>query len=460
MTKYLFVLIAILFVGCNNNDSNEDIRSSATADEVSITIYNDDLGVVNEKRTIELRKGISDVHIRDVPSQINPSSVKIDLNGTILEQNYRYDLANQYSLLQHFIDKKVKLVGDKVIEGTLISAMHNSIVIKQEDKGLTILPSLEGYNISLDYMPENLITKPTLVWKVKSGGQLKAEANFTYQTGGMGWKAEYVATLNKDDNKLDLNAWVNITNNSGGSFKNAKVKLMAGNINRASSYGDGSITEAMLSPNISYEIEADTQLITEKSFFEYHVYELANKSDILQNEDKQIGLFNASDIKVEKIFTYNSTGYNRENKKPSITVEFKNAKDNNVGMPLPKGIVRIYKNDGEAVELIGEDNLDHTPKNEEVELKIGEAFDITIDEKILSSKYLNDKIRESEYEVTIHNSKEEDVTVEVNRNLNGNWTVIDKNVDYKKENANKITFKVNVTKEKKKTLTYKVRFVY
>jgi hypothetical protein len=455
------MLFTILFISCNSNDSSEAIKTSHNADEVSITVYNDDLGVVSEKRTIALKKGVSDVQIRDVPSRINPSSVKIKLDGTVIEQNYRYDLANQYSLLQHFIDKKVKLIGDKVIEGTLISAMHNSVVIKQEDKGLTILPSLEGYNISLDYLPENLITKPTLIWKVKSGGGYNSIANLTYQTGGMGWKAEYVATLNKDDNKLDLNAWVNIKNNSGGSYKNAKIKLMAGEVNRAvpevlTAGGDliGMYPDAMIAGNKFKE------LVTEKSFFEYHVYELAHKSDILQNEDKQIGLFNASDINVLKKFTYFSSGNNREKEKPSITVEFKNAEENNVGMPLPTGIVRIYKNDGESIELVGEDNLIHTPKNEEVELNIGKAFDITIDEKIVSSEYINKKTREEVYEVTIHNSKEEPVTVEVNRNLWGNWTVLEKNVDYEKENANKITFKVDVAKEKKTTLTYKVRFVY
>ncbi len=424
--------------------------------EVAVTIYNSDLGVVKETREIELKSGINDVLIRDVPSQINPSSVKINLDGSVIEQNYRYDLANSYSLMQHFIDKKISLVGGKVIEGTLVSATHNSVVVKTGGGGLTILPSLEGYNISLDYMPENLLTKPTLVWKVKSNSSGKKEAGLTYQTGGMSWKAEYVATLNKDNNRLDLNAWVNITNNSGGSFKNAKVKLIAGDINRVNTYNGGGVD---YESRMYTKSMASDDLVSEKSFFEYHIYELANKSDLLQNEDKQIGLFNASDIKVEKKFIYNSNGSNLENRKPLVSVEFKNANDNNLGMPLPKGIVRIYKNDGEAVELIGEDNLDHTPKNEEVELKIGDAFDITIDEKIVSSKKIADKVSEVEYEVTIHNSKEEPVTVEVNRNLWGNWTVIEKNVDYEKENANKITFKVDVAKEKKTTLTYKVRYV-
>ncbi len=425
--------------------------------EVAVTIYNSNLGVVKETREIELKSGITEVLIRDVPTEINPSSVKINLDGTVIEQNYRYDLANSYSLMQHFVDKKITLVGEKTFEGTLISASSNSVVIKDQNGGLVILPSLEGYNISLDYMPENLLTKPTLVWKVKSNGGGKKDAGLIYQTGGMSWKAEYVATLNKDDNRLDLNAWVNITNNSGGSFKDAKVKLIAGDINRASGIGYMETRDYDMAYSKSMSAEGD--LVSEKSFFEYHIYELENKSDLLQNEEKQIGLFNASDITVVKKFIYNSNGSNIENRKPSVSVEFKNAKENNLGMPLPKGIVRIYKNDGDAVELIGEDNLDHTPKNEDVELKIGDAFDITIDEKVISSTKIADKVQEIEYEVTIHNSKEEAVTVEVKRNLWGNWTVIEKNVDYEKENANKITFKVDVPKEKKKTLTYKVRYV-
>jgi len=428
--------------------------------KTSLTIYNDDLGVVNEIRPLNLKFGINEVFIDNVPSHIIPSSVRINLNASVIEQNYRYDLANSYSLMQHFIDKKITLVGEKTFIGTLISATSNSVVIKPENGGLVIIPNLDGYNISLDYMPENLITKPTLVWKVKSSIEGESEAKITYQTSGMSWKAEYVATLNEDDSRLDLNAWVNITNNSGGSFKNAKVKLIAGDISRAEGYmtpeENARYREIVLSSYSPPPIES----VIEKSFFEYHMYELANKSDLLQNEDKQIGLFNASEIKVQKKFIYNTNGSNLENRKPSVSVEFKNAKDNNLGIPLPKGIVRIYKNDGEAVELIGEDNIDHTPKNEEVELKIGDAFDITIDEKVVSSKKIADKVTEIEYEVTIHNSKEDPVTVEVNRNLWGNWTVLEKNVDYEKGNANKITFKVDVPKEKKKTLTYKVRFVY
>lgn len=426
--------------------------------DVSVTIYNSNLGVVKETRDLNLKSGINEVLIKDVPSQINPSSVKINLDGTVLEQNYRYDLANTNSLMQHFIDKKIKLIGEKLIEGTLVSATSNSVVIKRDDGGLTILPSLEGYNISLDYMPENLLTKPTLVWKVKSDNGGTKEAGLTYQTGGMSWKAEYVATLNKDDNKLGLNAWVNITNNSGGTFKDAKIKLIAGDINRAMNmYGS---MDYMGARNYAKTMEVESGLVTEKSFFEYHIYELANKTDLLQNEDKQIGLFNASNISIEKNYIYSSNGSNLENQKPAVSIEFKNSQDNNLGMPLPKGIVRIYKNDGESVELVGEDNLDHTPKNEDVDLKIGDAFDITIDEKVLSSEKISDKVREIEYELTIHNSKEEPVTVEVNRSLWGNWKVIEKSQDFEKENANKISFKVKVDKESKKTLTYKIRYVY
>jgi hypothetical protein len=447
MRKIILILIASSF-----------LAYAQERKDVAVTIYNSNLGVVKEVRGLDLKSGLNDVFIKDVPSLINPSSVKINLDGTVLEQNYRYDLANSNTLMQHFIDKKIKLMGEKLIEGTLVSATSNSVVIKREDGGLTILPSLEGYNISLDYMPENLLTKPTLVWKVKATKTGKQDAGISYQTGGMSWKAEYVATLNKDDNKLDLNAWVNLSNNSGGSFKNAKIKLIAGDINRANAYGQ----ENMEYPTARYKdmAMATSDLVTEKAFFEYHIYELANRTDLLQNEDKQVGLFNTSGIDVEKKFTYSSNGSNMENQKPYVSIEFKNSTDNKLGMPLPKGIVRIYKNDGEAIELVGEDNLEHTPKNEDVNLKIGEAFDITIDEKVLSSTKITDKVREIEYEVTVHNSKEEPVTVEINRNLWGNWSVIEQSQDFEKENANKITFKVAVGKEQKKTLTYKVRFVY
>lgn len=425
--------------------------------EVDVTIYNTNLGVVKETREINLKNGTQEVFIRDVPTGINTSSVKIGLDGKVIEQNYRYDLASPRSLMQHFIDKKIKLISkDATIEGTLISAAHNSIVISSNDGGLIILPSLEGYNIALDYMPEGLLTKPTLVWKVQSAKSGKQDAKLTYQTSGMSWEAEYVATLNKDDNKLDLNAWVNVSNNSGGTFKNANLKLMAGDINKAYvSAEDIYIQREMIKSAYS----PPTDMI-EKKFFEYHIYEVANKTDLLNNENKQIGMFNANDISVKKILTYNSRGSNIEKQKPSVSIEFKNSKENNLGLPIPKGIVRIYKDDGESVELVGEDNVDHTAKNEEMELMIGEAFDITIDEKVVNSRKISDKVREIEYEIEVRNSKDEDVEVEINRQLWSNWEVLSSNIDYVKENNNKISFKVKVGENDKNKLTYKIRFVY
>jgi hypothetical protein len=426
--------------------------------DVDVTIYNTNLGVVKETREINLKNGTQEVYIRDVPTGINTSSVKIGLDGKVIEQNYRYDLANPRSLMQHFIDKKIKLISkDATIEGTLISASSNSVVINSNDGGLMILPSLEGFNIALDYMPEGLLTKPTLVWKVQSSKSGKQDAKLTYQTSGMSWEAEYVATLNKDDNKLDLNAWVNVSNNSGGTFKNANLKLVAGDINRVGGREIIYQTDYLMAKNSS---AAEADLVEEKKFFEYHIYEVANKTDLLNNENKQIGMFNANGISVVKKFTYNSRGSNIEKQKPAVSIEFNNSKENNLGLPIPKGIVRIYKDDGESVELVGEDNVDHTAKNEEMELMIGEAFDITIDEKVVNSRKISDKVREIEYELEVRNSKDEDVEVEINRQLWSNWEVLSSNLDYVKENNNKISFKVKVGENDKNKLTYKIRFVY
>lgn len=447
MKKIILLLIASSF-----------LVYSQERKDVDVTIYNTNLGVVKETREINLKNGTQEVFIRDVPTGINTSSVKIGLDGKVLEQNYRYDLANPRSLMQHFIDKKIKLISkDATIEGTLISSSGNSVVINSNDGGLMILPSLEGFNIALDYMPEGLLTKPTLVWKVQSAESGKQDAKLTYQTSGMSWEAEYVATLNKDDNKLDLNAWVNVSNNSGGSFKDANLKLMAGDINKAYVSSEDVYRQREMIKS-AYSPVAD--MVEEKNFFEYHIYEVANKTDLLNNENKQIGMFNANNISVVKKFTYNSRGSFIEKQKPSVSIEFKNSKENNLGLPIPKGIVRIYKDDGESVELVGEDNVDHTAKNEEMELMIGEAFDITIDEKVVNSKKISDKVREIEYELELRNSKDEDIEVEINRQLWSNWEVLSSNIDYVKENNNKISFKVKVGENDKNKLTYKIRFVY
>lgn len=420
----------------------------------SLTIYNNDLGVVRESREFFTPEGISEIMIKDIPERIIPASVKIELDGEILEQNYRYDLASSSSLLKQYFGKTIKLVSDNdLISGKLVSFNSNQVIIQEENGGIKILPNLDGYRISLESIPENILTQPTLIWQVDSKEEKNQNANLVYQTSGISWKAEYVATINENDDRMDLNTWVNIKNNSGASYKNADLKLIAGDISRVSTNNmDYSRVSGMRF------MEKENKNFEEDKLFEYHSYDLNRKVTLLNNEDKQISLFNASDIKIEKQYVYKSMGNNVESSNPLTVFNFKNTKDNNLGTPLPEGVVRIYKKSNKSTDLIGEDLISHTPKDEKLDINAGYAFDIVINEKVEDRKRYNKDIEEIYYEVEIRNRKDENIEVIFQRYLYGDWIFSTKIDSYKKLNNGLIQFKVKVGANSVEKQKYKIRF--
>jgi hypothetical protein len=374
---------------------------------VAVTVYNANLGVIKDYRRINMPKGMSDIQITDVARYIDPTSVHIKLNGEVLEQNYQYDLVSLDKILQKYIDKNIQLIGEnnEFIEGTLLSAFGGQIVVRRNDGGLIMLPDVSKYRYSVGSLPEGLITKPTLLWKVNSAVQGNQDIEVSYQTGGMNWHAEYVAVLNESDTQLDLNSWVSIVNNSGTTYQNAKLKLVAGDINLIQPQ-QPYMGERMLKTE---GVSADQ--FQEKEFFEYHIYNLQRTATLAQNETKQISLFESSGIKAVKKYLYRSGGpymYNSRGggNKINVVVEFDNSKENNLGVPMPKGKVRVYKSDGESLEFIGEDLVDHTPRNENVKLKIGDAFDITAEEIQTDYKKITDRVYEQAFEIKAKEQKE------------------------------------------------------
>lgn len=423
---------------------------------IAVTVYNSNLGVVKDSREINLSSGNSQISITDVAKLIDPTSVHIKLDGEVIEQNYQYDLVSLDKILQKYLDKEVSLVSEnnELVEGKLLSSVGGQIVLESKTGGLVMIPNVSKYRFTVGSLPEGLITKPTLVWKVNSNKSGKQKVELSYQTQGMNWHAEYVAVLNNDDTKLDLNSWVSIENNSGTTYKNAKLKLVAGDVNRVQDrrklYREVEMMDAVSS-------KAAPQF-EEKAFFEYHIYNLQRPTTLAQNETKQISLFESSDVTAKKKYFYRSSGYNT-NGKVNVIVEFANKENENLGVPMPKGKVRVYKSDGESIEFIGEDLIDHTPKNEMVKLKIGDAFDVLAEERQVEHKKITNRVYEQVYEVKIKNRKKEKVTVEVERYLGLNWEVLNSNLDYEKKNAQTITFQVPVNKDDEATLTYKVRYV-
>ena len=452
MKRVLFFFLVFAF--CALNAQTIEQKSLA------VTVYNQNLGVIKDVRTADLKSGLNNLAITDVSQLIDPTSVHIKLKGEVIEQNYQYDLVGMEKILQKYIDKNISLYGpnNELIEGTLLSSNANQIVIQKKDGGLTLLPDLAKYRVSVDKLPEGLITKPTLLWQIKTPSSGKQDMEISYQTAGLNWHAEYVAVLNDKDTKTDLKAWVSIENNSGTSYKDARLKLVAGNVNRVTAprYMQKNVDAMELSSGMGNQFQ-------EKSFFEYHLYDLQRPATINNNETKQISLFDASNISVLKRYLYRSGSYSYSSgsqNKVAVVVEFENKAQNNLGMPMPAGKVRLYKSDGNASEFVGEDMIEHTPKDEKIKLKIGEAFDVVAEETQLDNRKITDRIYESTFQIKLRNHKDEDITVDVEKNLGSNWEVKDSNYEYTKKDASTITYKIPVKKDGESILTLKVRYNY
>ena len=451
---------------------------------VALTIYNQNFGVVREKRNVEVTEKVGTIRFADVASQIDGTSVQFksltDPGATVLEQNYEYDLVSADKLLEKYIDKQIAVLtkdGSRY-SGRLLSFDGNQLVIRQDDDKAEIVMVQRGDNvkdIQFGALPEGLITKPTLVWTLateKVGQQLIEVA---YQTGGINWQADYNALLNASDTALDLGGWVTIKNQSGATYKDAKLKLIAGDVRRVQPPGQRMYRLAM-----AVGAAGGAAGFEEKAFFEYHLYTLGRPATVAQNQTKQVELLKAADVPVKKLYLYDGApqyqfygglstdanfGSENPNKKVNVIIELKNSKDNHMGMPLPKGKVRLYKRDEAdgSLEFIGEDEIDHTPKDETIRLHIGDAFDIVGERK--RTNFTIDESRHvmtESFEIRIRNHKPEPVEVLVKETLYrwNNWEITESNQKWTKYDANTIHFPVKVDKDGEQVITYTVRYTW
>lgn len=452
-----FLTVFLLTLTAAGFGQNGEVKSSF------VTIYNAGLGVIREIRSFNLPAGVSAINVTDVAQQIDATSVRLKFNGEVLEQNYQYDLANTQKILQRYIGRDIQLIKDngEILSGKLISVSGADIVLQRKEGGLLMFPTLQGYRLAVDALPEGLISRPTLkcIFNTKKSGTQDVE--LTYQTGGMSWNAEYVALLDKDDNNMDIKAWVSLTNNSGIAYKDVKLKLVAGDINRVRPQpAYGGIRKSME----AMAVAVDAQQFQEQSFFEYHLYTLQRPATLENNETKQVSLFESQNIKVTKKYQYRSGwgGYygGEEGTKVAVVVEFENKQNNNLGVPMPKGRVRMYKSDGESVEFIGEDAIDHTPKDEKISLKVGDAFDIVAEETQTDYKKITDRVHEYTYKIVLKNRKDTDVTVDVKKQLGYSWEVVKSTHKYNKADAQNVEFAIPVSAGKETELVFTIRYNY
>lgn len=433
--------------------------------DVQVTIYNGNLGLVKDVREVRLPTGTGEVHFMDIAALIDPTTVHLrslsDATGLkILEQNYEYDLLSSQKLLEKYVGKRVRLyTGDGIYhEATLLTTQGPVFEINGQihlgQYGRLVLPAI----------PENLVAKPTLAWLLRNqtAGAQRVEAS--YLTGGITWKADYVMVLNAADDRADLTGWVTIDNKSGATYDNAALKLVAGDVHRAPDRRrDGRMLEvaakAVSAPEASRDFAAE-------GFFEYHLYTLDGRTTIKDNQTKQLSLLAAADVPVEKhLIYYGAAEYYRtsygvpiSNQKVGVYLEVKNSKENRLGIPLPKGKIRVYKADRSgSQQFIGEDWIDHTPKDERVKIKMGNAFDVVGERTQKDWRQIGKSLYEVEWELALRNHKKEDQTVTVIEPVPGDWQVLHSTHQFEKIEAHTLKYRIPVPKEGAAKLVYRVR---
>lgn len=444
------------------------VSTARDQSDVAITIYNDDLGLVKETRNLSLSGGRVEVRYMDVAAQINPRTVHmVSLNAPqalqVLEQNYEYDLISPEKLMEKFIGRRVRLVfpppagggAEHEVEATLVSTTGGTVY--QIDGQFHVNPPAR---VILPEIPGGLISVPTLVWLLSgSGASHKIETS--YLTGGIGWSADYISVVNVDDTRADLTGWVTIDNSSGATYKDARLKLVAGDIHRA---------QPAVMPMAGQMEELKTRFqqgFAEEGFFEYHLYTLDRPATIKDRQTKQISLMEAAGVPVKKIFLLSGEpawfraklGTIGTDMKVAVMLEMMNSEKNGLGIPLPRGVVRLYKKDSSgSLQFIGEDSIKHTPKDERITLKVGDAFDVVADRTQVDYRAVSAGRYdvELEFEIKIRNHKDESVSVTVREPVPGDWKVLSSTHAWLKADAHTIEFNVPVAPNTESVLRYRV----
>lgn len=447
---------------------------AAEKEGVELTIYNQNFGLVKDKRLLDFTQGTNDIRFTDVASAIEPTSVHFkslsNPSGcTIQEQNYEYDLVSADKLLSKYIDKKIKIVtkDDKVYEGTLMSYDAEQVVLSANNSLSMVCRKDNIRDVSFPELPEGLITKPTLMWQIfndKGGRQL---TEVSYLTNNINWNADYVVVIDKDDKNIDLSGWVTIDNQSGATYKDAGLKLIAGEVHRAPD-------EELRRDKRVYAAQMETAgapQFEEKAFFEYHMYTLQRNATVKENQTKQIALLSANNVPAKKLFIFDPVDYfgwywyryedgQPKQQKVKVKIELVNSKQNNLGMPLPKGKIKVYKQDADAsLQFIGEDRIDHTPKDEKIKLYLGDAFDVVAERKKINYRQ-GDHWAEETFEISLRNHKESDIEVNVIERMwrYSNWKITVKSHEFNKKDAQTVEFKVPVAKDGETKISYTVKY--
>ena len=456
-----------------------DEKPSTLADQqsVAVTIYNENLALVKDVRRVALENGPNRLALREVSGRMRPETAQLrSLTHpgalALLEQNFDFDLLTPAKLLEKYVGRTVRIVrthpttGAESFEQATVLAANSGVVLKIGDRIETGLPG----RIVYDGVPANLRDRPTLVTELTSARAGTQTLELSYLSAGLAWRADYVAELDAADSALDLNGWVTLTNTSGTAYPNARLQLVAGDVNRVRD----ELRMAAKNGALRATVAEAPRSMAQEQLFEYHLYTLQRPTTIADNQTKQVALLGASAVPVAKelvlqgndYYYRSSVGGIGQKMKVGVFVQFENREASRLGMPMPKGVVRVYKKDSAGnAQFIGEDAIDHTPKNESVRLKLGEAFDVTADKKQTDFKRRDTTspwsyVHESAYELILRNAKKEAVTVIVREPVPGDWSMLEQSHKHAKAASGTAEWKISVPAEGSTTLKYRVLVRY
>jgi len=463
--KILLTTVSMVTISINANAAEQKVPTEHRND-ISVAIYNNDLSLIRDSRKVNFAKGINDIAFEDVSASIMPETASIDAKGiSLIEQNFNFDLISPQKLLEKSVGKEITVIktnpatGNETTETATVLGTNGGTVLKIGDRIET--GSIGRYVFS--GMPDKLRDKPTLVLKLddKIGGEKNVE--LSYLTRSMSWKADYVAKIEEKTGLMVINGWVTLTNNSGVEYKDANVQLVAGDVNQVM---DNIRPMLMKSMRFDAAAEMAGNAMVEEAFSDYHLYTLPYKTTIDDNQTKQVSLLSADGVKYNKVYELSSplgiyAGGSQdkfEKQHAKVSLRFDNDADKGLGLPLPKGTVRVYEKDSSGKLLfIGEDRIDHTPKGEEVKLHTGDAFDVTSSGKRTSYNKLSDKLYEASYEVTIKNAKDNIALVEMRHELPGTWSILEENLTHVNDGSSTALWKLKIPANSEVKLTYSVR---
>lgn len=432
-------------------------RAAGTNANTEVTVYNNNLALVKEKRGLDLKSGVNRVEYMDVAALIDPTSVMFEdpknKNTVVLEQNYEYDLVSSQKLLDKFLDKEITVTEKEgnTYTGILMS-YGEGVVLKLSDGKVVTLSEVSKVEFPNS---ADLLTKPTLIWQIYSPSAGKRDVLTSYLTSGMSWKANYIVKTSADDKKADIQGWVSVDNGAGTTYEDAKLKLVAGEVHRIAVpqpvYGDEMVSqEASMS-------DTKASGFVEESLFEYHLYTLERPATLKNNQIKQLSLLSVDSVPVEKELVFDVSKSNDV----QVVLNLNNSKEKGLGMPLPAGVLRVYKADSEGqLQFLGEDSIDHTPKDEEVNVVVGSSFDIIGTRTQTNYDKVSTNSWKESYEIELKNHKSEAQKVKIVENIYGEWKITESSDKYEKKDSSTAEWEVTVPADGSKKVTYTLQRSY